>query len=168
MSLTTIQEILDLWKKNETAEAKAERREIEALRRDICKAQLLIEDAVARYRKEKLRTRSRATANSEDPFAELAQYASVEDIRNAYGYEMISATEMDRLVTLWELREQSARKTGLYSDRVTEMLERGSRAIWDAYGDAVMRYDEQTARMQKEARRIAEENLQRDLRRETI
>lgn len=168
MNMTSVQEILDLWKKHETIAAKAERLEVEALRRDIRKAQSLIEEAVARYRKEKLRVRSRTKANSEDPFAELAEYSSQEDIRTAYGYEMISETEMDRLMELWELRAQSARQSGPYTDRVTEMLELASRAVWDVYGEKVLLYDERTARKRKAAQRIAEENLLRHVRREMI
>ena len=59
MSLTTADEILDLWARNETPEAKVERRAIEALKKDIQTAQDSIQDAVSRYRKAKLRTRSK-------------------------------------------------------------------------------------------------------------
>ena len=62
MSLTTADEILDLWARNETPEAKVERRAIEALKKDIQTAQDSIQDAVSRYRKAKLRTCSKAKA----------------------------------------------------------------------------------------------------------
>ena len=39
----------------------------------------------------------------------------------------------------------------------------GARAIWDAYGENVAAYDEKVSRMHREARRIAQENLLRDL-----
>lgn len=64
------------------------------------------------------------------------------DIQNAYGYEMITETEYDRLMELWELRAQSVQKAGPYKDRVVEMLELAARAIWDAYGENVAAYDE--------------------------
>ena len=163
MSLTTADEILDLWARNETPEAKAERRAVEALKKDIQTAQDSIQDAVSRYRKAKLRTRSKAKANSEDIFRPLEEYDSQVDIQNAYGYEMITETEYDRLMTLWELREQSSRKDGSYTDRVVEMLEVASRDIWDAYGDPVMEYDEKVSRMHREAERIAAENWRREL-----
>lgn len=123
MSLTTADEILDLWARNETPEAKVERRAIEALKKDIQTAQDSIQDAVSRYRKAKLRTRSKAKANSEDIFRPLEEYDSQVDIQNAYGYEMITETEYDRLMELWELRAQSVQKAGPYKDRVVEMLE---------------------------------------------
>ena len=163
MSLTTADEILDLWARNETPEAKVERRAIEALKKDIQTAQDSIQDAVSRYRKAKLRTCSKAKANSEDIFRPLEEYDSQVDIQNAYGYEMITETEYDRLMELWELRAQSVQKAGPYKDRVVEMLELAARAIWDAYGENVAAYDEKVSRMHREARRIAQENLLRDL-----
>lgn len=168
MSLITAQEVLDLWAKNETTEAKQERREMTALKKDVGTAQESIQDAIGRYRKVKLRARSKAKANSADVFWELEQYSSMEDIRSAYGYEMITEAEMDRLMALWELREQSTKKSGPYTDRVIEMLELASRAIWDVYGAQIMEYDAKVFRMHQEAKRIAEENLQRDLERRHI
>ena len=52
MSLTTSQEILDLWAKNESPEAKEERLAINSLRRDVETAQESIQDAIGRYRKQ--------------------------------------------------------------------------------------------------------------------
>jgi len=86
MSLTSKQEVLDFWARNENAEAKEEKREIEALRKDIRTAQKYIKDALAQYRKKKLNTRSKAAANSAAVFAELEDYRSVEEIRDAYGW----------------------------------------------------------------------------------
>ena len=123
MSMVTKQEILEFWKKHETPEAKEERREVEALKKDLRIAQDSIQDAIARYRKAKLRARIKAKACSEYIFLPLEEYSSRTDIQDAYGYEMISETEYDRLMTLWELREQSSRKDGSYTDRVVEMLE---------------------------------------------
>lgn len=168
MNLTTKEEILAFWRQHESVEAKMERKEAEALKKDIQTAQTAIKDAIARYRKVKLRARSKAKANGESPFRELEDYSSIEDIRNAYGYEMISEEEMERLMALWELREQADRKSGPYADRVTEMLELASQAIWKAYGEKVIQYDEKICAMSKEAGRIAEENFQRDLRREQV
>ena len=107
MSMVTKQEILEFWKKHETPEAKEERREVEALKKDLRIAQDSIQDAIARYRKAKLRARSKAKASSEDIFLPLEEYSSRTDIQDAYGYEMISETEYDRLMTLWELRARS-------------------------------------------------------------
>lgn len=80
-----------------------------------------------------------------------------------YDYEMITETEYDRLMELWDLRAQSVQKAGPYKDRVVEMLELAARAIWDAYGESVAAYDEKVSQMHREARRIAQENLLRNL-----
>lgn len=85
MSFTTAQEILSLWAKNETPEARRERLEIKALRRDLETAQEGIQDAIARYRKVKLRARSKKQANSPDVFAELDAYSSRRISVTAYG-----------------------------------------------------------------------------------
>ena len=164
MSLTTADEILDLWARNETPEAKVERRAIEALKKDIQTAQDSIQDAV--YALPESQTAYLQQGQSQlrryipDP---LEEYDSQVDIQNAYGYEMITETEYDRLMELWELRAQSVQKAGPYKDRVVEMLELAARAIWDAYGENVAAYDEKVSRMHREARRIAQENLLRDL-----
>lgn len=162
MSFTTAQEILSLWAKNETSEARRERLEIKALRRDLETAQEGIQEAIARYRKVKLRARSKKQANSPDVFAELDAYSSQEDIRTAYGYEMISESEMDRLMNLWELREQSKQAEGPYRDRCVEMLELASQAVWDAYSAPILAYEEKVSQMHRDAERIAAENRRRN------
>lgn len=166
MSLTTKQEVLDFWAKNENSDAKAERREIEALRKDIRTAQKFIQDALALYRKKKLNTRSKAAANSDAVFTGLDDYSSLEDIRDAYGWEIISEKEMNRLMNLWQLRADAKSKSGVYQDRITEMLEAACNSIFDCYGGPVMEYDEKISRMHKEAERIAQENFNNDVQRE--
>lgn len=162
MSFTTAQEILSLWAKSETPEARRERLEIKALRRDLETAQEGIQDAIARYRKGKLRARSKKQANSPDVFVELDAYSSQEDIRTAYGYEMISESEMDRLMNLWELREQSKQTEGPYRDRCVEMLELAVQAVWDAYSAPILAYEEKVSQMYRDAERIAAENRRRN------
>jgi len=157
---------LDFWAKNESSEAKAEKREIASLRKDIRTAQKYIEDALVQYRKKRLNTRSKAAANSADIFAELEDYRSAEEIRDAYGWELISEKEMDRLMNLWQLRAESKTKAGVYTDRITEMLEFASNSIFSRYGIPVLDYDEKISRMHKEAERIARDNFENDARRE--
>lgn len=158
MSLYTTNEIMDLWDSNATAESKEERMEVEEIRKDIDTAQRYIADALARYRKDK--TRSRSKAKGSDPFAELAEYSSRNDIQEAYGWGTISENEMDRLTHLWDLRESSSDKT-ILKDRVTDMLETAMRACSDQYIDKVLDYDAKRSKMRREAERIARENLER-------
>ncbi len=166
MSLTSKQEVLDFWAKNESADAKVERREIDALKKDICIVQQFIKDALAQYRKKKLNVRSKAAASSDAVFAELDDYRSVKDIQDAYGWDAISEKEMDRLMNLWQLREDSKAKSGVYQDRITEMLEYASTSIFNRYGDPIIEYDEKNSRMHRAAERIARENFENDAQRE--
>jgi hypothetical protein len=166
MSLTSKQEVLDFWAKNENAEAKAERREIEALKKDIRTAQGLIKDALAQYRKKKLNARSKAAGSSEAVFADLDDYRSENDIRDAYGWDLITEKEMERLMNLWQLREGSKAKSGVYQDGITEMLECAINSVFNRYADQMTEYDEKISRMHKEAERIAHENFENDARRE--
>ena len=160
MELYTAQEVLDFWRKNETDKAKAERREIEALRKDIRTAEEYIADAIARYRKAKMKARSKAKANGEDPFYELKDYSSREDIHNAYGWELISEKEMDRLMELWDLREKS-KTPNIYTDRVIEMMEAAKNAIFSANGEPILEYEAKMAAMRREAARVAADNFKR-------
>ena len=158
--LYTAQAVLELWDKNMTREEKDAQREVKSLEKDIDTAQEYIDDAIARYRKAKLRARSKAKANSDDVFKDLEDYSSTVDIQNAYGFEMISESEMDRLMQLWELREKS-KTANVYTDRVIEFLESARRSIMHDNGEPVREYYEMQSKRKKEAERIARENFSR-------
>lgn len=158
MELYTAQEVMDFWDSNATQEAKAEKAEIEAIQKDIDTAQKYIRDALARYRKDK--TRSRSKAKGADPFAELEKYTSREDIHEAFGWGIISEEELDRLWNLWDLREESKSKTVL-ENRVTEMLQIAMRAVSQPYDEKLIEYHQKRSKMWKQAEKIAMENLRR-------
>lgn len=158
MSTTTKEEVLELF---QGAEFRQKQREIQAIRKDIATARGIIADGRARYIKKRLRLRSKKAAE-ENPFADLANYNSREDIRNAYGWEMLSEAEMDRLMALWDAKEASLSTAGTYEDRVTQMLERALNAIGDEYIDQLSDFQELERQMEAEAERIARENQQRD------
>ena len=156
--LYTAEAVMEHWDKNSTKEQKDERYRIEQIKKDRDTARKYIKDALARYRKDK--TRSRSKAKAEDPFADLEPYSSREDIRDAFGWEIISEKEMDRLIKLWDLREESKNKTTL-EDRVTEMLELAFRACGSEYDEEILDYEKKRADQWHEAERIARENLMR-------
>ena len=90
-------------------------------------------------------------------------FGIVEDaLGSCYGYEMISESEMDRLMNLWELREQSKQTEGPYRDRCVEMLELAGQAVWDAYSAPILAYEEKISQMHRDAERIAAENRRRN------
>ena len=61
---------------------KSQKREIQALQKDIATVRGIIADGQARYIKQRLRLRSKKAA-TEDPFADLAGYNSKKDIQGA-------------------------------------------------------------------------------------
>lgn len=156
--LFTAEAVMDFWDAHATDEQKDERYRIEEIRKDQVTARKYLKDALARYRKDK--TKSRSKAKGEDPFVELADYSSREDIRDAFGWGMISEHEMDRLMYLWDLREKSNSKT-VYEDRVTEMLEQAYRGCGSQYDEELLDYDARRSKMLREAEKIARENLMR-------
>lgn len=156
--LFTAEAVIDFWDSHATDEQKDERYRIEEIRKDQATARKYLKDALARYRKDK--TKSRSKAKGEDPFVELADYTSREDIRDAFGWGMISEREMDRLMHLWDLRENSKSKSVL-EDRVTEMLELAYRGCGSQYDEELLDYDARRSKMLREAEKIARENLMR-------
>lgn len=140
---------------------KSQKREIQALQKDIATARGIIADGQARYIKQRLRLRSKKAA-TDDPFADLSGYNSKKDIQEAYGWEIISEAEMDRLNALWDAREASLSADGKYEDRVTRMLEKALSSIADEYIDRLMDFQELERRMEADAERIAKENRQRN------
>lgn len=155
----------DILAKFETQDSRKEAREIAAIRKDILTARGAIADALARYRKQKLRARSKRKAE-ENPFAELDDYRSKTDIQDAYGNDFISEATMDRLIELWDLREKSTKNDGQYHDRVTEMLQVAMNAVGETYIDQLQEHDKKMADLRKQAEQIARDNNERTWQRE--
>ena len=158
MSRTTKEEVLLLL---QSEDFRAQQREIRSIQKDIATARGIIADGQTRYIKQRLRLRSKKAAE-ENPFADLKGYNSKKDIQEAYGWEIISEAEMDRLNALWDAREASLSADGKYEDRVTRMLEKALSSIADEYIDRLMDFQELERRMEADAERIAKENRQRN------
>ncbi len=131
--------------------------ELEELEANLKKANELIAGAVIRYRKEKLKKKSLKAAEEEAEFAELEDYPTRESIRDCYGYDMITEAEMDRLFYLWDLREEqkNRKKSTVYEDAVTEMLQKASNAMEDKYRDRKEELEEVRWKAEQEAQRRA-------------
>ena len=132
--------------------------ELEQLRANMKKAGELITSAVIRYRKEKLKKKSLKQAEEDDLFAELEDFTSRENIRDCYGYDMITEKEMERLFYLWDLREEQRqkKKTTAYEDAVTKMLHQAANAVEDIYRDRKEELEEIEDKALAEARRKAQ------------
>lgn len=122
--------------------------ELEKLREDIRTAQKFIEDTKTKYLKVKLKKKTLNAVKEEDPFEELAAWPNRESIREAYGYDMISEKEMDRLMDLWDLRkEQEGKSRGkpAYEDNVTIALDWAKQRIQGAFRERLAALEETEA-----------------------
>lgn len=161
--LTTAEEVMAFWDENRTREALDEEAEIEQLKKDLATANEYLSDAIARYKKKKLRARSKAAAQADDPFKELEEYSGEDAIMDAYGWGSITEKKKDRLLELWELREeQKNKRPGPYTDEVTGMLERArALLLTDEQEDRIRAYERKRREMYEQAKRVAMENSER-------
>lgn len=158
--IQTKDDILKIFKANASSDYMEEEREIKAIKKDIGEASAIIKDGIARYRKKKLRARSKAAA-TENPFAELEGYESKRQIQDDYGWGLITENRMYKLWDLWDLREESKSKEE-YTDRVIEMLELARRCLMDPYFDKIEAFEQKERDMAAEAEKVARENNERE------
>ena len=136
------------------------------------KASALINDAKARYIKEKTRARSKKAAIVKDGilksarFDALSEYERFEDIQEAYGYDIIDEKERDRLEALWIERQNIQNKTedGIYQDDVTKTLDAAWIFLQDYREDEVQKLESvgiEFKRQREEADREASKWLNR-------
>lgn len=166
MSYQTAEDILAKWKPTEKEIAEA--KEIEEIKKAIATAKGAIHEAKVRYIKQRLRSRSRKKAE-EDPYEELKDYESRQQIHDDYGWGFITEAQMDRLFELWDAREESRRRgasAGTFEDYVTWMLDTAWAGIGEEYAERITAYDMKMQKRQDAAERIARENNERTRQRE--
>ena len=166
MAYQTADDIVKLWTSGDEAKEKA--REIKSIQKDLDTAADVIRDGIERYRKKKLKARSKAAANSENPFAELDGYESKQQIQDDYGWDIITEARMDKLMELWDLREESKKQSADsgYHDRVTELLEQALRGMGEDLWEQIFDYKEEQKKLRQEAEAVARENNERTWHRE--
>jgi ElaB/YqjD/DUF883 family membrane-anchored ribosome-binding protein len=136
-----------------------QQREATAIRADMREVYEIVSDAKARYVKSKLRARSKRQAKDKERlFADLTPYASKEEIQDSYGYEEITLNELDRLMHLWDMREQHTEGGQKYHDRVIEMLNKALAHIGDDYQDILEDADQAS----RENERLVRDNPWRE------
>lgn len=132
----------------------AQKKELELLKKDLEKAVAIIEDGISRYKKSKLRAKSKKQAEDfKSMFAELEPYASLQEIQEAYGWAIISEKEYNRLASLWKLRDKYANKKNEFEDRVTKILNYAIDHLVDPYVEDI--FDIETAVRKDENERKA-------------
>lgn len=101
-------------------------------------AHSIVADAQLRYKKQKLKARSKKQASDMKlMFADIDGYRSEEDIRDAYGWDIITEKEMDRLIELWRTREKYLDESGQYSDPVTDLLQDVMNKLYEPYSGLI-------------------------------
>ena len=115
---------------------KENKKKADEIRKDCSTARGIINDALTRYIKKKVGARSKKQA--EDMalmFKDLEEYKSEREIEDAYGWDIITEKEADRLKDLWRKREQYVNESGKYQDRVTDLVQRAMNSIGEEYID---------------------------------
>lgn len=113
--------------KSELDEAEKKAKEFIQAKNRAC---FLIEDAKARYIKDKTKARSKKAAMEKGAilnssrFDKLKEYDRKDDILEAYGWDMITEKQCDELQALWDEREEIKNhvEDGRYTDMVTLAL----------------------------------------------
>lgn len=112
--------------------------ELILLKKDIDTARTIVQRALDQYRKKQLAAkRKNQLADLETFFSELDSYQNPEEIVELYGWGEISEAEKDRLLTMWDARENVRQNAGKYADRVTEMLETVIRRVGSEYDEEI-------------------------------
>lgn len=129
------------------------------------RARAAIKDAKLRYIKEKTRARSKKAAEERDAilnsprFKALDLYDRFEDIQEDYGWGEMTEAERDRLEALWQEREELRNHTddGIYSDLVTEALDKASHMIFDLWQDEIDEGEDIRREFDKQKKKAEEE-----------
>lgn len=133
-------------------------KQAERLKKDVNAAALIIKDGLAKYKKNKLKARSKKQAeDSRVMFAELDEFASMEEIHDFYGYGGISEKEYYRLCDLWELREKYSNSKMEFEDGVTKLLDGVINFIETLFFDEISEVEDALWREKKEREEIAKQ-----------
>lgn len=152
-------------------EYESAKKETEKLIKARNRAAACIEDAKARYIKEKTRARSKKAALERDAvlqskrFDALADYERREDIVEMYGWGSITQSQCDKLEALWDERETLKNATtngGVYSDLVTEILDDAYLCALKAHEDKIEEFEAMEATHKKQKQELDEELRKRD------
>lgn len=152
-------------KYSKSQEYQEKEQEAAEIRKDISTARSIIFDGISRYKKKMLRARSKKQAEDLSVFDELNDFNTREDIRDSYGWGIITETQMDRLMEMWDAREKFINESGKFENRVTEMLERAVRICAEPYLDILEAFDAMKQKREEEIKAIEKRNAEIDYQR---
>lgn len=126
------------------------------IRKNIMTAVEIISDGLLRYKKKKLNAKSKKeAADMALAFKDLEDYKSRREIEDAYGWDMITEKERDRLCDLWDAREQYVDESGKFSDEATKLVQQAVNGLGAQYEEFLAETDE-AERIAEKARRDAD------------
>ena len=130
-------------KMNWSTEFRIKEAEIKEIRRDISIARKIISDGMALYIKKMLKARSKKQIEDlQTLFADLDDYATKQEIHDAFGWDVITEKQMEYLYGLWDIREKKVTADGKFEDRVILMLKRAMDNIGENFFDELSDFDE--------------------------
>ncbi len=141
------------------------KREAKSIQKDILTARGIIGNGILRYKKKRLRARSKKEAEDLSVFDILDGYDYKEQIRDDYGWDLITETEMQKRMHLWDMREQYVKKSGQFSDRVTQILERAANCCGEEFLEVLEKFNAIKRRREADIARIERENRDNDYKR---
>ena len=126
------------------------------IRKNISEAGAVISDAILRYQKKKINARSKKeAADMALAFKDLDVYSSRGEIDTAYGWDMITAKERERLLDLWDAREKYVAASGEFRDDITDLLQAAITGLSAPYTVFLAETDEAEALAEKSRREAA-------------
>lgn len=126
------------------------------IRKNISEAGAVISDAILRYKKKKINARSKKeAADMALAFKDLDVYSSRGEIATAYGWDMITAKERERLLDLWDAREKYVAASGEFRDDITDLLQAAITGLSAPYTVFLAETDEAEALAEKSRREAA-------------
>lgn len=115
--------------------------ELEEIYRTVEKTADLIDKAKVQYVKRQIKARNKKQVEEqEEYFADVKDYTSIEQIRDDYGWELISEDEMYRLMDKWEAYRTAKQNNNRYRDAVTDMLDLAISQIRQKYREQTDEY----------------------------
>ncbi len=88
-------------------------------------------------------------------FKDLDVYSSRGEIDTAYGWDMITAKERERLLDLWDAREKYVAASGEFRDDITDLLQAAITGLSAPYTVFLAETDEAEALAEKSRREAA-------------
>ena len=115
--------------------------ELEEVYKNVTKAADLIDKAKIQYIKRQIAARNKKqVAEQEEFYADVKDFQRIDDIRDLYGWGIISDDEMHHLIDKWEAYQTAKKQNNQYKDAVTEMMDMAASHLYEKYSEELDEY----------------------------